>query len=411
MALQDFFPALPPSAGPLMLFGLILLAGLIGGEIARRALALPKITGYVLIGLVLGPEGLGWLDHSLFETADAILDFAVGLVLFELGQRLDLRWLQRDRWLAVTGVAEAGLSFACMYFVLIWFGIEPLFAAFAAAIGMATSPAVVLLVAKEMKAEGQVTERALCLTAMNGVLAFITVTLLTSLVHIEYKAGFAIALLHPAYLLLGSVLLGYVAARLAIAGAWLLGKREEQRQFALLVALLVLAVGAAEELKLSVLVALLTFGILVRNLDPHHRLMSVSTGSAGQIFYIALFVIMGAQLKPTELANGGLIAIVFVLSRFAGKSLGVLLFSPLSRLRRGAAGMLSLALVPMSGMALVLVQEPGNLYPEFGAKLSAVVLSAAVILELIGPVVVQFALRHSGETHVMPEARYGSAAV
>ena len=100
MALQDFLPALPPSAGPLVLFGLILLAGLIGGEVARRALALPKITGYVLIGLVLGPAGIDWLDHSLVEATDAILDFAVGLVLFELGQRLDLRWLRRDRWLA-----------------------------------------------------------------------------------------------------------------------------------------------------------------------------------------------------------------------------------------------------------------------------------------------------------------------
>jgi len=73
--------------------------------------------------------------------------------------------------------------------------------------------------------------------------------------------------------------------------------------------------------------------------------------------------------------------------------------------------MLSLALVPMSGMALVLAQGPGNLYPEFSAKLSAVVLSAAVILELIGPLAVQFALRHAGETEVMPEGRYGSAAV
>jgi Kef-type K+ transport system membrane component KefB len=410
MALQDLLPALPLSEGPLVLFGLLLLAGLIGGELARRALALPKITGYVLIGLLLGPAGADWLDHSLMAASDAILDFAVGLVLFELGQRLDLRWLQRDRWLAVTGIAEAGLSFACMYFVLVWFGIEPLFAAFAAAIGMATSPAVVLLVAKEMKAEGQVTERALCLTAMNGVIAFITVTLLTSLVHIEYRAGFRMALLHPAYLLLGSVLLGYLAARLTLLGARLLG-RFEDRQFAMLVGLLMLTVGAAEVLKLSVLVALITFGILARNLDRQHQLMPIRTGNAGQIFYVVLFVVMGAGLKPAELATGGLIAVVFVLSRFAGKSLGVLLFAPLSRLRRGSAGMLSLALVPMSGMALVLAQGPGNLYPEFSAKLSAVVLSAAVILELVGPLAVQFALRHAGETEVMPEARYGSPAV
>jgi NhaP-type Na+/H+ or K+/H+ antiporter len=410
MALQDFLPALQTPAGPLVLFGLILLAGLIGGEISRRALALPRITGYVLIGLILGPFGLNWLDHSSVDSAGAMVDFAVGLVLFELGQRLDLRWLRRDPWLAVTGLAESGLSFVFMYVVLLWFGIEPLFAAFAAAIGMATSPAVVLLVAKEMKAEGQVTERALCLTALNGVLAFTTVTLLTALVHIEYHAGFLVALIQPTYVLLGSLLLGYVAARIAIGGARMLGKREE-RQFAMHVALLVLAVGLADVLKLSVLVALLTFGILARNLDRSRWLMSINTGYAGQIFYVVLFVVMGAALRPDQFATGGLVAIMFVLSRFTGKSLGVMLFAPLSRLRPGSAGLLSLALLPMSGLALTLAQGPGNLYPEFGAKLSSVVLAAAVILELIGPIAAQFALRHAGEAEHIPGARFGSPAV
>jgi Kef-type K+ transport system membrane component KefB len=410
MALRDFLPALEHITIQLVLFGLILLAGLVGGEFSRRALALPRITGYVAIGLVLGPFGLNWLDHGSIESAGAIVDFAVGLVLFELGQRLDLRWLRRDPWLAVTGVAEAGISFVCMYGVLIWFGIEPLFAAFAAAIGMATSPAVVLLVTKEMKAEGQVTERALCLTALNGVVAFTVVTLLTALVHIEYQAGKLVALVQPTYVLLGSLLLGLLAAHLAIVGARMLGKREE-RQFAMHVAMLVLAVGLCEVLKLSVLVALLTFGILARNLDRNRWLMSINTGFAGQIFYVVLFVLLGAALRPDQLGTGGLVAIVFVLARFVGKSAGVMLFAPLSRLRPGSAGLLSLALVPMSGLALMLAQGPGNLYPEFGAKLSAVVLAAAVILELIGPLAAQFALRRAGETEHLPEARYGSPAV
>jgi hypothetical protein len=410
MSLRDFLPALESVASPLVSFGLVLLAGLIGGEFARRVLALPRITGYVAIGLLLGPFGLNWLGPASLESAGAIVDFAIGLVLFELGQRLDVRWLRRDPWLAVAGFAESGLSFVCMYGVLHWFGIEPLFAAFAAAIGMATSPAVVLLVAKEMKAEGQVTERALCLTALNGVLAFTTVTLLTALVHIEYQAGVFVALVQPAYVLFGSLLLGYVAVQVAIVGARVLGKREEL-QFALHVALLVLAVGLADVLKLSVLVTLLTFGILARNLDRSRWLMPINAGFAGQVFYVVLFVVLGAGLRPDQLATGGLVATVFVLARFVGKSAGVMLFAPLSRLRPGSAGLLSLALVPMSGLALMLAQGPGNLYPEFGAKLSAVVLAAAVILELIGPLAAQFALRRAGETDHVRETRYGSPAV
>lgn len=410
MAAQSFLPALPPDAGPFVLFGLLVLAGLLGGELAKRLLSLPRITGYVLIGLGLGPAGLDWLDKPLIAAADPFVDFAIGLVLFELGQRLDLKWLKRDPWLGVTGLAESLISFVCMYFVLIWFDIAPLYAAVAAAIGMATSPAVVLLVAKDMKAEGQVTERALCLVTLNSVLAFITVTVLTSVVHLEYNAGFLVALLHPLYLLLGSALLGYLAARLAILAAASLGKRPEG-QFAMLVGLLVLTVGASESLKLTVLVSMLTFGILAKNLDTGHRLLPINTGYAGQIFYVVLFVVTGASLQPAVLATGGLLALVFVLVRFAGKSLGVMLFAPLSHLRSGSAGMLSLSLLPMSGIAVVLVQGTANIYPDFGTKLSAIVLSAAVILELVGPLAVQFALRHAGETQSMPEMRYGSAHV
>jgi type III secretory pathway component EscS len=53
--------------------------------------------------------------------------------------------------------------------------------------------------------------------------------------------------------------------------------------------------------------------------------------------------------------------------------------------------------MPMSGMAISIVQNTTQLYPEFGAKLAAIVLSAVLILELIGPVAVQFALKRAGE--------------
>jgi hypothetical protein len=68
-----------------------------------------------------------------------------------------------------------------------------------------------------------------------------------------------------------------------------------------------------------------------------------------------------------------------------------------SGVRAGAAGLLCIALTPMSGLALAMVHGTANLYPEFGAKLAAIVLSAVLILELLGPIAVQFALRQAGE--------------
>ncbi|MEO7726140.1 MAG: cation:proton antiporter [Burkholderiales bacterium] len=393
----EFLPQFPLVANPLALFGLLLLAGALGGELVRRVLNLPRITGYVLIGLVLGASGLDVLDARMRGYTRVFIDIGLGLVLFELGRRIQIAWLIRDRWLAAMALAECTLSFVCMFAALVWVNVEPLYAAVAAAIGVSSSPAIVLLVARELKAEGQVTERALNLVAINSVAAFVLVTMLLSWIHREYQAGWFVVVLHPLYLMSGSLLAGTVASLLALGLAAWLGKRVELHA-ALLLAIVVVLVGAAEALKLSILISLLTFGVLVRNLDSEHVVMPVDVGRFSQIFFIVLFVATGAILHIGDLIAGGATAAVYVAARFVGKSIGVLSFAHLSGIRAGSGGLLSLALLPMSGVALAMTSSAGSSYPGFNAKLSAIVLAAALIFELIGPLAVQFALRRSGET-------------
>lgn len=69
-----------------------------------------------------------------------------------------------------------------------------------------------------------------------------------------------------------------------------------------------------------------------------------------------------------------------------------------SRVRAGTAGLITLALMPMSGVPLALVQGTAELYPEFGARLASIMVAAVLILELIGPIAVQYALKRAGET-------------
>src|SRR5262245_53875737 len=209
--MSSFLPQLPLAASPLALFGLLLIAGLIGGELARRVLHLPRIVGYVATGMLFGAGGLGLLDEKLVSDAWIFVDIALGLILYELGLRLDFSWLKRDRWLLATGLAESALSFGFIYYALVYFGVGSLYAAVAAAIGVATSPAVVMLVAQELRAEGQVTERTLNLTAINSVVSFVLVTMLLAWIHHEYHGGWMLAVLHPVYLFGGSLILGYTS--------------------------------------------------------------------------------------------------------------------------------------------------------------------------------------------------------
>ena len=397
MAQLPFLPHWPLLANPLALFGVLLLVGVVGGEFTKRVLKLPRITGYVLVGMALGASGLKLLDDALIAQSWIFVDIAIGLVLFELGRRLDLGWLRRDPWLAATGVAESALAFGCIYLALIWFDVRPLYAAVAAAIGVSTSPAVLMLVVQELKTEGQVTERALHLTAINNVVAFTLVTMLISGIHNEYRAGWMIAALHPVYLLSGALLLGYVASLLSLALSRGVGKHPD-RLYVVLLGMVVATIGAARMLELSVLLSLLTFGVLVRHLDKRHELDSVELGRVGQLFFVVLFVVSGAKLALPDLVTGGMLALAYVLARFAGKAIGVMSFTYFSGVRAGTAGLITIALTPMSGVALAMVQGTAELYPEFGANLAAIVLAAVLILELIGPIAVQFALKRAGES-------------
>lgn len=391
-SLSDF----PLSISQLTLFALILLGGLVGGELAARTRILPRIVGYIAVGLALGPAGLGWLEAPLLAEARGFVDIALGLVWFELGRCLDLAWLRQDRAIVHSALAEGGLAFALILMVLLLFGFPPLPAALAASIGMATSPAVVLVVARDLGAEGALTRRVLTLVALGNVLALALFTLLAPFA--QDPGG---TLGQALYQLIGSPLLGLALFGLAGQLARLTAKREAG-QFVLLAGVLVLAIALARSLALSVMLSLLAFGIAARNLDRARRLIEVDFGLAIQLFCILLFVITGAYLRLDGFASAGLVILAFLGARLAGKGLGLLLCAPAARQTGGQAVLTALALVPMAGVALGMAHSVGEFNPELAGELTAVVLAAAAVLDLLGPIATQFALRRAGDAR--PEA-------
>ena len=391
-----FLPSLPMELNFALLFGVLLVAGMLGGEAARQ-MRLPRIVGYVIVGFAIAPMAAAMNIGPLLQEARIFVDIGLGLVLFELGRRVDIGWLRRDWSLAASGVVESLFAFALVFAVLDALGFAPLMAGLAAAIAMATSPAVVLLVVQDTRAEGQVTERALTLVALNSLLASVVVTMLTASVHYEARVDLETAVLHPLYLFVGSLALGAVMARIA---SWLARRLERSPELHLtLVAGLVLAaVGLAQMGKLSVILALLAFGMFTRGDRNRHDLVNVDLGRASRLFYVVLFVITGASLPLAALETAGWAALAFAAARAAGKFVGVLAIAPLGGLKWRQAVGLGAALLPMSSLSLLLVHDVARLYPEFGAELAAVILGGLIIMELAGPIATQWGLRLAGET-------------
>jgi Kef-type K+ transport system membrane component KefB len=397
MAELFFLPKDLSAQGPLLWFGALVLAGMLAGELLARGLHLPRVVGFVAAGILLGPQLSGLIDRDTLFELRGFLDIARGLVLFELGQRVDFGWLRRNPWLLGTSLLEAALSFVGVAGVLLILEVRPLTAATAAAIAMGTSPAVVLAVSKDLRAQGQLTERLLLLTALNSIYAILAATMLVAWLHLEYRGGWSVIVLHPLYLLAGALAL---SAALAAATLWILGKlgKRADAQFVVVIAMVVLAVALAAALQLSVVLSLLSMGVLTRVLDRDRRFVSLSFGREGLLFLVVLFSMTGAGLDFGHFAMGAFAALGVIAVRALGKATAVFALARPSGISIRKASLLAIALTPMSGTALLLAQDFYVLYPGFGPELNAVMVSTVAILELLGPLAVHFALKRSKET-------------
>lgn len=407
-SLSTWFPNGPGGAldSPLILFAALLLAGYACGEATRRA-HLPRITGYVLLGFILGDSVLGWLDTGRRESLRLFIDVALALLLLELGQRLDLQWMRRERWLWVMAIGEIGLTWLLAFTALTVFDFTHAESGFLAALVVSTSPVVVMYMAKAEGADGQVSNRVLALATLNSLAAFVLATALSPLLHLERQGGgiaeIARLFLVPVYRLIGSFGLGVLVFLFFRACARWYGKTAPA-QFVLAMGIVILTVGIAHAFELSVLGAMLTIGLLVKNADRARRIRHIDFGVTAEVFCVLLFIVAGASAHFS--GSGEVIgaAALLILARFVAKLVPIAVIAPLTPLGLSRAGVVSLALVPLSGFTALVLLDPMNLAFEGNGRLIAVFLTSVAILELAGPILVQFSFRRARESHAVGDA-------
>jgi len=321
------------------------------------------------------------------------------LVLFELGQRVDYGWLRRNPWLLASSLLEAGFSFAAVYAVLWLLQVPPLVAATAAAIALASSPSVALALTRELRAQGQVTERVLLFTALNCIYAFVAVSMLVAWLNAEYRGGWIAVAAHPVWLIFGSLAVAVAFAALTLRLLRLLGPRPDA-QYICVVALVIMAVATAQILRLSVPLLLPAYGTLARGLDRDRRFVSLEFGRLGSIALILLFALTAAAIDLRLVPAGLLAGVALIAARWVGKTCGMFAVGRASGLSLRKASLVSLGLMPMSGLALLLVFDTASRYPEMGTQLSTIMVCAIAVLELLGPLTAHFALTRAGEASV-----------
>ncbi len=392
-----FLPAWPPAVTPLAWVSVLLLAAIVAGELTRRWLRVSRVIGYLFVGAALGPHAIGVLDVETLGALRVFVDIAVGLLLFELGQRVDLGWLRRNPWLLVTSVFEALLTLVAVYAVMRLFNVMPVTAAAAGVLAMATSPAVVITLVKDLRAQGQVTERVMLFTALNTTYAVIGLALMFGWLHYESEQASTMMITHPLYLIAGSLALAAVIAAVMILLLRTFGRRPVF-QFAITVALVLLAVAGASALHLLVPLTLLLTGMLARVFDRERHFVSLRFGQSLMLFVVLLFALGGAGLELRGWLEALPLALGFIAARHLGKLVPIMLLARPSSLVTRKASLVQLGLTPMSSLALLMMQDIALQAPVLAQQISASVYLAITILAFAGPVALQYALRRAGET-------------
>lgn len=392
-----FVPTWPPAVTPLAWVAVLLLAAILAGETARRFLRVSRVIGYLAVGVVLGPAVAGVIDSATASQLRIFADIAIGMLLFELGQRVDLGWLRRNPSLLAASVLEAALTFMLVYVAMTFFGVGPLTAAAAALLAVATSPAVVMTVIKDLRAQGQVTERVMLFTALNTAYAVIGLSLIVGLLGDRAEQSMVTMILHPLYLLVGSLVLAALLAIVMLNLLRLFGRRPAF-QFSATVSLVLLTVAAATMLKLSVPLALLLLGVLGRVFDRERHFVSLKFGETAMLFIVLLFALAGAGLEFAGWTAALPLALAFIGARLIGKFVPILLLSTASGLALRKSSLVSLGLVPMSGLSLLMLHELMRQSPALAAEVGAAMFLAIAVLAFAGPLATEFALRRAGES-------------
>ncbi len=391
--------ALLPNAADATVLALAMgaLLALLAGELFWRVLRLPRITGYTVGGMLAGPGFLGWIKPELTPALGTLVELALALLLFELGSRVHVGWLRANRMLLACTLLESTATLAVCTLVMLAFGFTLPYALLTGAFAVGTSPAIVMRIAAESRAQGQVTERMLALTAANTVLSVIMVKIITGLLPQAQGGDWLTAIGRAAWLLAGSLAAGALMA-------WAFGRLRrlyqppDEHGAALMIALLLVFFALLHVAGLPPLLAPLLAGVVLRNANPRPLMLPRHFGNAGGLLVILLFILSGASIEWNEFFAGGLAALALIAARGATKLAAVLATAPRSGIGPRQALALGLTLTPFSATAIVLASylELGD--PLLAGPVLAVVVSAVVISELLCPVLVLFALRRSHET-------------
>ena len=392
-----------------------------------KPLKLPAVTGYLVAGILIGPyflgrlgiPGLGFASIAQVKSYGVLSDIALGFIAFAIGNEFRLSQLKHTgRQAAVIGVFQSIMAtiFVDIALYMLHLAIPDKISVSTAitlgAIAAATAPAATLMVVRQYKAKGELTDLLLPIVALDDAVGLVVFSISFGIAKALSSGHFDLVsvLVEPLIEIVCSLALGFLMG-------WIFSAAEKffksnSKRLSLAVTAVILTVGLSKleftigsiHVGFSSLLVCMMLGTVFCNICDFSEEIMEKTDRWTAPLFILFFVISGAELELgvfKDLAVVG-IGLLYILSRSLGKIFGARWSAGFMHCSEKIRKNLGITLLPQAGVALgmaVTVQELG----AEGEIIRNIVLFGVLVYELVGPLMTKNALIRAGDIHPKEE--------
>jgi len=403
---------------PILTLAIILSLGFLLGEVAKK-LHFPKVTGYIIAGLLLNPSLLAIVPKDFTDHTEIVTSIALSFITFSVGgtllysrvKSLGKSILSITFFEAEFAFLAVAVGLACVAPFIMqsnnqsWLTTVLPMSLLIASLASPTDPSATLAVTHEYKASGTVTSTIMGVAASDDAIGLINYSLAVPVAqalttHTEFALSSSI--IRPPAIIVGAVTLGILSGFAFNVITRLAKKETEGALVVVILALLSLCYGTATLLGLDELLATMTMGIIVVNFNPRRNtIFRILERYTEELVFVLFFTLSAMHLDVAVLPSAAGLVALFVVFRTIGKMSGTALGASLSKspskVKKYAAG----GLIPQGGivigLALLIKQNPA--FDGIADIIISVIIGSAVIHELAGPLLAKLALKKAGELH------------
>jgi len=382
----------------LFYLALILFSGLVFGRAVKLA-KLPNVTGYLVAGLLIGPFVLRLVPADTVKGLEVVSEMALAFIAFSIGSEFKLTYLKKVGPMPVVIAVFEGLTASvAVALALVMFGFDTELALLLGAIASATAPAATIMVIKQYRARGPVTETLMSVVALDDAVALIAFGFAVAIVNMMQNPGetsVVLSILKPVGEILGSLLTGFLLG-LAFKFPLRYFKKDSNRLI-ITCGFVFLGSSLASMLGMSPLLLCMAMSATLVNVSSEGGSILKLADTVTPPIFLMFFVVSGMELDITVLPRVGLIGILYIIFRVVGKISGAAIGAAIMKAPGTIRKYLGFSLVPQAGVAIGLSLLAAQLVPQYAQTIRAVVLSATLIYELTGPAITKASLGRAGE--------------